>query len=51
MTNEQSVDVEFSVDHDIVKDPLTMYVEVEGEPAAMLHCNMHNWFWNAAPRR
>lgn len=50
MTNEQPVDVEFSVDHDTAEDSLTMYVEGEGEPAAMLHCNMvSHWFWNAAP--
>lgn len=49
MTHEPPADVEFSVDHDLDEDPLTMHVEVEGEPAAMLHCNLRNWFWNPDP--
>ena len=49
MTHEPPADVEFSVDHDLDEDALTMHVEVEGEPAAMLHCNLRHWFWNADP--
>ena len=45
-------DIEFSVDHDTDRDPLTMHVEIEGrdEPVAMLHCNgVDCWYWNPDP--
>lgn len=49
MTPHEPADRDFHVHYDTTKDPLTMYVEVDGEPAGMLHCNVECWFWNADP--